>query len=941
MSATIVTLRQVLGNALDGVEVLDYGSAKDFKKLWEFDGLSDRILIVWGRTAPDGALWPIDASACLSPLDWAAAYARHCCAKPLKQEEGHETTAVRHWPQVMILDATPESHLAVPTLSHYRTLRPDQLPWLTVPESPGLKDLCCWLRAAPEPVDSATQKSLGRLLREIRLNLTEVRSEGDYDRHSVSNIVAPMVFLGRTVTESPHADALLRLLRACGLCAEAPITEKNGTDSPEVGPAPGSLGTELETNASALTEEEGSDLSILLVDDQEHHGWSEWLRHCFPKAEIESMASPFALVEAVEKQLKESKAKDLRFRFQLPRFKKTAKPVLFLDLRLFSGNPEAEKAFFRSRLLPLIDLFFLDRKDLAWPSFSSKDPKFTSARKIIEKDDPGGWESESPAHHEALTWLPRILALADMSLPIVVFSSTGLRNIIAPLASYRSIVSFAGKNVADASQVPSTIDARADLRSVVSRIRVHLLDRESFAKLQMSSENLPASATRNESPAGEQEKEAHAVVYLDETGSSPNLTFGALVVVYDTKEAESQVDTLLSGQFANNVRAHNGKEWLKRECGNILQAFKNSLTIEPRFLKLRGSPDVFFQTDLEASDELHDENVGDNLWRSMLKQTIEASIFVIARKMAGNRVLKTFSVRAPSRALPVKTDLRFAIWERWGISTERVGPDAKLVDAIEELGLRLDPQGGNLPRDWPNFIHLPRLLDRARPNKPPEERARYFNFDGVRPMVEEIMKLYRSSTTRPTANVVRGFGVNAHASSQGKKIPIAHFLVDALLAHTNENIVQSIEIIDTYGRDLEQALETNRCVVSNRIEDALVSQISHLGASPACQIAELILKDLCEATSQSLTGDSLLRFSEMRDSRNNFLVSQGRIFNGTASIQRDRNGRTTTCVINDHNETFIVKTDGTNLNDGDQVQFQLQRDSSPGKSPVAIILKKE
>lgn len=424
MSAMIVTLRQVLGNALNGVEILDYGSPDDFEKLWRFEGLSDRIIIVWGRTAGDGALWPIDASGCLSPLDWAAAYARHRLNGKGQHSEDDD------WPQIMILDADPDVHGSVPTLAHYQTLREDQLLWLTVPKHPDLNDICEWLASKPEKLSQAGQDTLSRFLREIRLNLTEVRTEGDYDRHAISNIVAPMVLLGNAARKTRHSEALLKLLKACDLCTLATVSKSAETSR--------------------------HNYEILLVDDQAEHGWAEWLKKSLNPARFEYCTSPDALLDALEKQLAEAdneansaqqgaKAKDLRFRLQLPGIENATNPVLFLDLRLFSGKADAERAFLQ-RLLKLIEERFLG-SDLAWPGFDLNEEAFRKARAALapakgetSRAPTPSFDLESPSYHEVLTWLPRVVALADMSLPIILFSSTGRRDLVEPFKPYGNII---------------------------------------------------------------------------------------------------------------------------------------------------------------------------------------------------------------------------------------------------------------------------------------------------------------------------------------------------------------------------------------------------------------------------------------------------------------------------------------------------------------------
>ena len=389
--------------------VFDYANPDDFSQLWRFSNLpAECIIVLWSETAPDQALWPIDTTSCLSPLDWAAAYVQSLNCDPEK------------WPEILILDLASTSRAGVPTVAHFDTIRPNQLPWLTLNKNPGLQDILDWHNSGKKIADEETYRAdckaaLARFLREIRLDLTDVRTTGDYDRHSISNIVAPMLLLGRAAKLTLHSEALFKLLHACGLGAQE-------------GP---------QTLSSDHASEDGTGLQILLVDDQAEHGWSDWLRKCLPNANIEVLTSPDRLVEELTNQLDATPGtSDLRFHFQLPALERAANPLLLLDLRLFSGKPRAEVTFYKDKLLPLIDRFKY-RQDLAWPAFSSQDISFKTARSAVEN---AALKVESPEHHEVLTWLPRVVALADMSLPIVLFSSTGRRDLVEPFKHYGNII---------------------------------------------------------------------------------------------------------------------------------------------------------------------------------------------------------------------------------------------------------------------------------------------------------------------------------------------------------------------------------------------------------------------------------------------------------------------------------------------------------------------
>lgn len=402
MNAAILALKQILP-ALDG-KLFDYGNNSEFEKLWSFNGLpDDRILIAWGRTAGDSALLPIDASACLSPLDWAVAYAKHLGQGP--------------WPQVLILDAISDRQPASLSLSHYHTLNEQQLPWLRVPENPGLQEILDWLSREVYTPQAADTKALDRFLREISLNLNEVRTDGGYDRHSISNIIAPMVLLERLTITSRHAWALAELMTACGLVAAS-------------------------DNRGSVPLVEG--VNVAIIDDQAKHGWMAWVQSRLNRETCSVVASdsPEQFVKLIASQ----QAGDFRFRIGPAIFphrepQSERLPVLLLDLRLFSGNPEVERIFYKETLLPLILTRYLADSSpyFPWPGFDdSHGTAFYNARCALENEAP--FQTESSEHFEMLSWLPRIIALADMALPIIIFSSTGRRSLVEKFAPYGNII---------------------------------------------------------------------------------------------------------------------------------------------------------------------------------------------------------------------------------------------------------------------------------------------------------------------------------------------------------------------------------------------------------------------------------------------------------------------------------------------------------------------
>jgi hypothetical protein len=738
-------------------------------------------------------------------------------------------------------------------------------------------------------------------------------------------------------------ELLRRLLESCRLIAPAPAPS----------PPSGDTGAEAESPMNSQKAELGEGLSILLVDDQAEQGWADWVEKSLPSAEHKFLSHPDKLVEAINSASTATGSKDSRFRLQLPEIGEATCPVLLLDLRLFSGKFKDELKFYQEKLLSLVDQFTekgntanadrseanADEPSYAWPRFTDADKAFTDALKAV-KD--GTLKVDTAEHREALTWLPRLLALVDMSIPIILFSSTGRRDLTEHFKPFESIITkFEKPRLSDLASIAETevaSDVRAttlfSLREAIADARGWLVHREQLAQwVKANDANSHVRSTRFIPSLP-----YHAVLYVDETGSRPNLTFGGLIVIYDGPDGEKRLDTELSRQFGRNIRSHQGKNWLRDNCGNVFRQLAAGVAVPPLFFRLSGGSDAFFYTDLDDSDELHDENVGDNLWRQMLRQVFEAAIYVLARRGVAPQTVTEFSFRAPTRVdRPPNNTIRDALWSRWGISCERVGNDAGVEDSVETLSREWNFRNG-FNVWWKDFIDLPQLLSTILPRRPSDERLRFFNYSDARPIAEEVMKLYRSATFKPRANLVRAFSANAHSGPQGAAIPIQHFLVDALLDVRNRNIPGSTAINDEYGLGFEVALETNRLLLSGHLEEAIACQLRVAAPEPHCEVQVAVFRDLLAQMDSKLSGGGLGRISALSrakrvETRGHSVLTGRVVLHGSSRMPHVKTGDGTIYFIvpPSRQEPRIPAV-------GAEVKFLLQRDRAPGKPFVARIV---
>ena len=450
-------LKQALKAVLNGnIQVFDYANATDFKSIWEIAKPSGQFVIVWSSTATDSTLNRINTASCLSPIEWSA-----CAARTW----GNDCAS---WPEVTILDVSPFINQSVPLYKFLKDLRPELFPWLHVYE-PKTWALTAFLKhkaISQAPGDGAQNAKVGleRLLREIRRNLTEGGTEAEFNRHAIANIISPMVLtLPKGVilptTQSLHSAALKVLLESSGVLL-------HGKNPIESGPL------------------DIRELKFVLLDDQAKQGWETWLRACVPHDKktqviVKSTTADFmSFLDtcSLTGDEKKKKAKDRRFSLVLPGCVEADASALLLDLRLFAERGDEEKPFFKKLVEKIDEWKFADEgvETLAWDRLPKTD---VDSVRSWATDDPVG--SAKPSEDVLLTLFPRFLALLDMSLPIIIFSTTLQRPLLEKLRTYGNIFTGLNKNVFSGSDQPLDY-----LRSIIPRVANQVRIRSSLAQIR-------------------------------------------------------------------------------------------------------------------------------------------------------------------------------------------------------------------------------------------------------------------------------------------------------------------------------------------------------------------------------------------------------------------------------------------------------------------------
>lgn len=582
------------------VILLDYRNEATFRGLW-LDGLhefkftigtgeeaqpldwtkSDQQILLIGNDPPDGtfdisqpSLKGINFSSHFSATAWLAAWKIKYSPTDDERKQG----AVEAMTKIAVIDPREAKFNSGATRALQTIFGANVgsvsnsplslVPSATVLNDPSLMAICKWLHDSKSDTRTVGKDAphLRALLKSTIWNELISTSE---KHHAISNVLGPLILSGRPESNPPvlnHETLLRRLLSACGLitwndadnppgniiqgASQSPVqTQSDGGAVTQSDPAPVSATGEATGEESSVHPEyppepieEGEGLNILLLDDQAEQGWAGWIKECLPKAKagMEVLTDPTKRIRALIRILLKSKnaAKDARFRLTLPNLGEVKNPVLLLDLRLFSGNSEAELKFYKE-LLPLVN-HFTDKADLAWPGFSSKDKRkdkpFRDAKAAILR---GKLKADSPAHHEVLTWLPRVIALADMSLPIILFSSTGRRDLVEPFKAYGNIItSFEKPRLSDLAF--SVGDAGGIRSATVASLREAMRAAREWLRLREVVKRGIESATRRQNPSMAGTRATHFEIYFDESGSSraDGFRVAALIVGYrDSKHA--------------------------------------------------------------------------------------------------------------------------------------------------------------------------------------------------------------------------------------------------------------------------------------------------------------------------------------------------------------------------------------------------------------------
>ena len=512
------------------------------------------------------------------------------------------------------------------------------MPWLQVMPRAGIATCRALMESlASDPDNFQHLKDVGAGHRNQVQSLNyawQAMTASTDEGHSINNVVGPLLLLGDPVLAGrPLVGALL--------------TEH----APWIDWKDGDWKKKLERLGGGKTK-----LKLLVLDDQWQDGWGEVICKAVG-VEFDSTAKDQAnrfiaigskKVSGNVIQVKAcgtadwlfdigkplSSTSDQRFKLQLDDGREYWQEILFLDLRLFSSKSVEEEAKFIGTLVECAkQIQNREKGKLPWSGFEEDELKRIEAWVEGKKHD-----RKDSSYHEALTLLPRIISLLDLSYPVIFFSSTGRREIVESFKEHSNIITDFDKPrltgvLADdvASQSASNFVRGFD--SATNMLLTRIICKELSAVPLGSFDR-----TGND----ESNRYTYVELYVDESGGNANKFFvGGCYAVFTgvsalkaRKKADAFDDALVEsgiryfdafGVGPTPCRIKKKKQTVESELLSAMGADENKQCKPICLGWLRITSDPYRDSKIEG--DILDPKSIDNLFRLSLSSLIEIFLF--------------------------------------------------------------------------------------------------------------------------------------------------------------------------------------------------------------------------------------------------------------------------------------------------------------------------
>lgn len=592
--------------------VASYNDKKDFAYLWSDEflkrveaGEHRNLVVVWdGMPERDGS--GVNVLDHITTVDWAMALSHR-----LLQESKKDTANIIPELRILICDISQQNHASafsvrmLPAICHgmpwlrvYRPIKSDEWFWrdfealvddiqlFGTDKFPSLKD------AQPDLVESLAHAWGG-----------SVAESGSH--HDVSNLLGPMVL--STSLNSSSLSALLEGPARIALLIKMIWLDIGGMGGRGV--IPQDKWFNFAKDAAKIVRDRP--VKIILIDDQANQGWldivsaavgaersdaseaSENEIKLFAKSDVVEVHASKSYL-AIKSRLEDAGISDKEGsningdqRFKLSLSGEGAE-ILLLDLRLFF-NEQDEINYFKWALGVAKNL--KRASEAAFPSMDCDKLE----RWISEESKSADWRKRTE-YLELLTLLPRILATVDMSLPIVIFSSTGQRQVTEILKDYRNIITVFNKPGFFGYASGSLVEDTKQKFVAAMQAAIHIL--QARVAIQELLENFPPKIEIEQKNEGQSQQEKYVEIFIDESGEPKkgnSFVVAGIALVHESVEQARNLHTAMENTSVRLTDESTDRKlkWYGDAC--MPKRLSNAADLKMKFQPVKTSLETLFK----------------------------------------------------------------------------------------------------------------------------------------------------------------------------------------------------------------------------------------------------------------------------------------------------------------------------------------------------------
>lgn len=909
--------------------VFSYKDKKHFQGLWDLldsspeqsDELSRTFIIVWDGIPPRST--DVVTDKYLTPIDWAVGFSLSVKNK-LGDDKKQQYPDIR----IIILDTGSASKdsdgIKYVNQLHNRDIK--NMPWLRIIASVGgdsgrkLDDFLPTVLNATDNDNMPTMKEACAINPDLDIIrniwaafLTRPSTPGDH--HALANLVGPLLLIKDNDIDL-HVKALSKLMRAIGL-----LPKGKETDSLLTAEKSWINWQESERNGKwdSLLKSDGTTLNLVMVDDMCFKAdwgkmlcWAVGAEYTYKGSGDSTDKGPIQIGRKDDKiiikaassvkwllgKLEKIRAnKDQRFNFALDD-NESHLEILFLDLRLFPGKETAEAMYFK-RLIEIAKTLKKGANDnLPWDGFEDEE-----IREVEQWLEDKNRKLEDDRYIAALTLLPRILALTDLSLPIVLFSSTGRRDIAEKLKPYGNIITVFDKPKFTVD-IPIDIakQTRTKFVTAIGKALGCLIVRKGMNERIQKCKDVVTPLQENPT------SELFASLFIDESGdgnvNTPLVMGGIVAVANSRKELEdferylqsNKPNWTMTGGLPKYYPIDDPSEAMRAmqnytDNGEIIFQSATNNDVKLYGVALCQSPSV----GVIPPDILLDDCVLDNLHRNMLRTLIELVVSYITPIIAGDKILH-LSVVVSARSVPVsilekqEPDIVAQLLNRFGMRAKDLSKGGRLLDLASLLAqyesylptiYELQTSRSTSPSEESNFKRilvsdLIRNLQETNSDLIPKGQSFYvLDEKDVYPIVSSVLEEYRYSNLKIESEVAKAVIVPNAQTLASKYVSQLIYFADWLprmVYHSRikndwlkiswvTQLTSDCRYIGIHNSLMERLLRTRRLLMegaeSEAVRSFLDTPIEDQPTDFPDTLNLLLMTDICD-TMRTLPGEAFL-----------------------------------------------------------------------------------